>query len=401
MTAGNQVADRWNNRPNWDDGISRPDWGINDNWHDRWHDNCIHDHHDWYNGCWHGYWGSSWYAPVYWGAVGWGLGAWTSSWGYGTGYYNPYYAETTVAQSMPYDYSQPVVVNNYTSTNAEGGDATGGEAEASESSPVSQAGLKAFDNGLAKFKSGDYSGALTEFNSALKEIPGDPVVHEVRALTLFAIGEYSEAAASLNSLLSSAPGMDWTTMSGLYGNADDYTEQLRKLEQFCSSNPDDAAAHFVLAYHDLVTDKKDDAIAALRVVVKNQPKDVTAKRMLDALAPADTSTAQGAPQTDAAADGANPPETDLVGSWKATAGETVITLAIKENSEFSWTAKSPGKNYVTLTGTVSASSDGLALQTSDQGTMAGTVQSEGPDAWVFSISGAPPSDPGLSFARMN
>ncbi len=61
-------------------------------------------------------------------------------------------------------------------------------------------------------------------------------------------------------------------MSGLYGNVDDYTTQLRKLESFCQSNSTDASAHFVLAYHYLVMDAKDAAITALKVVVANQPR---------------------------------------------------------------------------------------------------------------------------------
>jgi hypothetical protein len=394
-----QIGDNMVNRPNWDGdpGYSNPGWGIDNgwsnDWHDNWHDHCIHDHHDWYNGCWHGYWGSSWYAPVAWGAVGWGLG-------YGSSYYNPYYAEPMVAEAMPYDYSQPVVVNNYVPTDVQTGDVS---AAAPQAAPESEQQYSAFDTGLQKFKSGDYLSAVSDFNASLKQFPGDPVVHEVRALALFAVGKYAEAAASLNSLLSAAPGMDWTTMSGLYGNPDDYTSQLRQLEQHCASNPTDAAAYFVLAYHYLVTGAKDEAIEALKVVVKNQPKDVTAKKMLDSLAP------PAAPQAQAAAPAPTPapdagqaaPETDLVGTWKATAGQTAVELSITEDSQFTWTAKTSGKDDLKLTGTISAASDGIALETANQGTMAGKVTSKGKDAWLFAISGAPASDPGLSFTRIN
>ena len=53
-------------------------------------------------------------------------------------------------------------------------------------------------------------------------------------------------------------------MSSLYGNADDYKAQLRKLEQYCKSNPKDPPRHFVLAYQYLVIDSKDAAIHALQ-----------------------------------------------------------------------------------------------------------------------------------------
>ena len=161
---------------------------------------------------------------------------------------------------------------------------------------------------MAKFKAGDYKGSLANFDAALEKLPGDPVVHEVRALALFALGDYNSAAAALNSFLSSAPGMDWTTMSSLYGNVDDYQAQLNKLYAFCQSHPNDAAAHFVLAYHSLVIDDKEAAITALKVVVRNQPEDSTAKRMLDALQPAaePEETATEPAEGDA-------PSTDLVG----------------------------------------------------------------------------------------
>ncbi len=326
----------------------------------------------------------------------------TSGWGYGSAYYNPYYVEPVVAQAMPYDYSQPVVVNNYVTADSEGGDATGGEVQAAQTDPATEKGLASFDAGLAKFKSADYRGALSDMNAALQQLPGDPVVHEVRCLALFAVGDYKAAAAGLNSLLSAAPGMDWTTMSGLYGNVDDYTDQFRALEQYCSSHPTDAPAHFVLAYHYLVTDSKDNAINALRVVVENQPKDVTAKRMLDAMAPPEAPAAQAAAPAPAPGDvPSDAPETDLVGTWTAAAGNTSIELAIAEDSQFTWTAKSQGQPDVKLAGTLSASNDGIALETTDQGTMAGTVKSLGNDAWQFAISGAPASDPGLSFKRLN
>jgi hypothetical protein len=200
--------------------------------------------------------------------------------------------------------------------------------------------------------------------------------------------------------------MDWTTMSSLYGNADDYTAQLRKLEQFCQANPKDPSAHFVLAYQYLAIGSKDDAVGALKVVVRNQPKDVTAKRMLDALSPA--AVAQAPPSAAAPpatgnvppAPGAAAPATDLVGSWQAKAADTTIDLSITEDSKFAWSAAQSGKPPIRLDGTLVSTSDALELDTKDQGTMAGSVKSGGPDRWQFVLSGAPPSDPGLLFKRV-
>lgn len=400
------VGNRPLNRPNWDldSGFSRPGWGINSNdWHNNWHNNCINNRHNWYNGCWHGYWGSSWYAPVAWGAVGWGLNSWTSGWGNNVAYYNPYYAVPVAAQEMPYDYSQPVVINNYVSSDS---DSAGGDTQVTQQDSKEQAALLAFDNGLDKFKSGDYRGALSDFDKALKMLPGDAVVHETRCLALFAVADYSKAAAGLNSYLAVAPGMDWTTMSGLYGNAEDYTTQLRTLERYTVANPSDASSHFVLAYHYLVTGSKEAASEALEVVVNNQPKDVTAKRMLDALSPPEAAApaaqpapaAAPSPTTSTEAD-ADAPETDLVGTWVAQTGNSKIELGITEDSAFTWKAGGKDQPPVELKGTLNSLMDGIELVTVDQGTVAGAVKSNGADGWNFKIAGAPTKDPGLEFKR--
>ncbi len=111
--------------------------------------------------------------------------------------------------------------------------------------------------------------------------------------------------------------------------------------------------------------------------------------------PASNDQRQGPP-----APGENAPETDLVGNWRARAGDTTIDLAITEDSQFTWKAASTGKPATTLKGQLESSSDELVLESKDQGSMAGTVKSLGTDKWQFALSGAPPSDPGLSFARV-
>lgn len=379
--------------------------------------------------------------------VGWGLNSLMTGWGTSVAYFNPYASAPIVGQSVPYDFSQPVVVNNYISSDASvapdasvtpGAIGTASAPSAQPANSDNQLGLDAFDRGLEKFKAASFQEALTELNLALKKIPGDPIVHEVRALTLFAIGDFKSAAANLNSLLASSPGMDWTTMSGLYGDSALYTEQLRKLEAFTKANPSDPASHFVLAYHYLVLDEDEAAIDALKIVLANQPKDVVAQRMLDAIvppasaqasAPATPPTASATaptastpkvatsepiasaakPATGATApaatsapatEGAAEPETDLVGSWVAQANDTKIQLAISEDSKFKWTATTKDQPPVVLEGMLISHSDGLELTNPEKGTIAGGVTSNGENSWNFAISGSPPSDPGLKFTRV-
>jgi hypothetical protein len=139
----------------------------------------------------------------------------------------------------------------------------------------------------------------------------------------------------------------------------------------------------------------------LRVVVANQPKDSTAKRMLDALAPPEM-VAAAKPVTPAEATpspGNEGAYTDLVGKWQAKAGNTTVELTIGEDSQFTWKAAQPGKPAVELKGQVTTSGDSLMLENAKQGSISGAVKSGGADQWQFNLTGAPANDPGLTFVR--
>lgn len=396
---GNSI---WNSGNNWfvgNDinvgGWNGGGWGYpGGSWSNAWHHGCVNPHYSgWYNGCWGGNWGGGWWAPFAVGAATWGVLATATNWGlgYGQGYANPYYAAVpaAVVAASPYDYSQPVTVTNYATT--VDGDTT---AVAEGGAADETAGI--VDEALARFKAEDYAGALTGFDKVLRATPDDSVIHEARALALFALGRYAEAAATLNSVLAAAPGMDWTTLSNLYGSVDDYTAQLRALEEFCRSHREDAGAHFVLAYHYLVGGHTEAALKPLRIVVAKQPNDVVAKRLLDSITPpADDVDSAG----DTAAAQRTAPETDLVGTWQATGGQETIRLSIGEDFTFTWSAAAPGKPAVTLSGTVETTADTLALIAEKAGTLAGRVSSQGPDAFEFSPPGAARDAKPLLFRR--
>jgi tetratricopeptide (TPR) repeat protein len=298
-----------------------------------------------------------------------------------------------------------VVINNYVTADA---DSEGSDASATASPTVSadvEQSFSDFDRGTDAFKAGDYRAALEALTAALLKNGSDPVIHEVRALAQFALGDYPNAAATLNALLASAPGMDWTTMSSLYGNADDYTKQLRKLEEFCKTNPKNAASAFVLAYHYLVLGSKDSAIRALKVVVDNQPKDVTARRMLEALQPVQVDPAPASdtkPSAEPTAEElAKPqPETDLVGTWTATNASTTIELAITEESSFTWKVTDDGKVLAELSGDLATNGDQVVLDTKEQGSLGGTVKSLGPDNWMIIPPGVTDLKNAIKFSRV-
>ena len=175
---------------------------------------------------------------------------------------------------------------------------------------------------------------------------------------MFALGDYHGAAAVLNNLLAVAPGMDWTTLSGLYGDVEAYTAQLRALEAYCQQKPDDAAARFVLAYHYLVAGHDDAAVEQLkarRCPAARRPGGRPHAGGADAAGRSDGRTCSarapagqpaGPPPAQAG------PTTDLVGSWRAERNGDVFELSIDENSQFTWKAVPKGKPPVTLAGTM-------------------------------------------------
>ena len=391
----------WNTAWGWNPGRPNYGWGHPGSYH------------PWYHGHWNGYGGAGWYRPVQ-TYYAWGLG----SWAYQRTYANPYFVPST---TVVYNYTAPIVIDSRPL------------AEPAESDPAAddaqraQQALQHFDEGMEAFRQGQFETALSRFDLAVVDLPGDPVLHEMRALTHFALGDFRQSAAVLNALLATTAGMDWTTMSGLYGDLELYTEQLRRLELHVRSAPDDAAPRFVLAYHYLVTGYQDDAVDLLREVVRLQPDDLTAQQMLAALTAAgDDANGDANVRSEADSDRAavaRPPvapplptadsrsptgqstdstETiDLVGDWLATTDQVSISLSITFESTFVWRtvprpgdttadpSPQPAADPVELTGEVIAGGDLLVLQTENQGAMVGKVRTEGPDRFRFLVGGQP------------
>ncbi|MCL4854080.1 MAG: tetratricopeptide repeat protein, partial [Bryobacteraceae bacterium] len=339
----------------------------------------------------------------------------TNSWGYGYhyGYVNPYYTTPVVATVSAYDYSQPIVINSY----EESGDqnaATEARPPAVTESSAEQAGYRLFDQAREAFKRSDYRTALKFAEQALQKVPNDPVLHEFNALCLFANGQYQASAAVLNALLAVAPGMDWTTLTSVYGNVDEYTGQLRALETHCKQTPADSAAAFVLAYHYLICGHADSAKDLLQRVVETQTNDQVARRMYEALKgqdeiaatpPSTAAQAVAEPDVQPTPQNVKPdeptPTTDLIGKWHAERDGNAFDLTIDEQGQFAWKATLKDREPTTITGNYSTTEDTLVMDSADQGTMAGRVTSGGPDKFQFAVAGGPPGDTGLEFQRVN
>ena len=370
LASRDQIADRENIRQDWLEHY--------DNFYER--------HGDWHHGCWPGHGGSWWNhmwsehtALMAWGTTMWGLNRLAYGFGY-WGYDNPYYSES---YSYPVDYSQPLP---------------------EEAAPVEQTadaptpGMSDFDAARQAFHQGDYAGALASTDKALAALPNDPIIHEFRALVLFAQSKYPESAAGLYSVLAVGPGWDWTTLVSLYPSVDVYTKQLRTLEAYVKQNPDAANARFVLAYHYLTQGNKDAAATQYKQLNEQAPQDTVIKQLLLMTAGPD---AVGAPTTPAAptTSAVKINAADIVGRWSA-ANESgaKFVLDLTQDGNFTWTYAQNGKSEA-VKGVYALDGDVLAMEPETGGTMLAQITQPKGGRFDFALLGAPPGDPGLKFAK--
>jgi tetratricopeptide (TPR) repeat protein len=239
----------------------------------------------WYSGYWRGFFHGyhqawlrgSWawrYRPWFWtvGPVGAG---WMLPPSVTFVYNNPFVVMRTIIQA-PIDYSQPLPLPV---TAAEADEDT----EEPPTDPAAEQAVAIFDEGRAAFRRGDYATALARVDEAIKQLPSDATLHEFRALTLFAMRKFPEAAETIYAVLAAGPGWNWETLHDLYADPNEYTAQLRALEDFVNRNPDIAAGRFLLAYHYLVINAQDAAIRQLERVTRLQPDDQLSAELLSAL----------------------------------------------------------------------------------------------------------------------
>jgi hypothetical protein len=221
-----------------------------------------HHRHGHY-GCW--YWGPNWRAP--WSAGNFALGFVTGAAG-ALIFRNPY-ASSGSSNTTVHNYSQPLVTPQ----------AAGGQAPP-DSATLTEASAQHYDAARATFKQGRYEEALTQVDQAIAGTPKDPVLHEFRALCLFALKRYDEAAQVLYTVLAAGPGWDWQTMSAFYPNPEAYTHQLHLLENAVKANPKSAPDAFVLAYQYMCLGDLQASASMFKVVTELQPEDTVSAALL-------------------------------------------------------------------------------------------------------------------------
>ncbi len=377
---------------------SREDWqdhrdDIREDWQDRYDD--IYDRHDdWHHGCWDGnaseWWDHMWddhTALMAFGCTMWGVNRLAYGFGY-YGYENPYYTESyPIEGGAPLDYSQPIAAETAPA-----------EALPEQPADAPAPGMADFDAARQAFLEGNYAAALASTNKALAALPNDPIIHEFRALVLFAQGKYKESAAGLYSVLAVGPGWDWTTLSSLYPNVETYTKQLRALEAAVKQTPEGTDTRFVLAYHYLTAGSKDAAATVYQQLHKQLPEDTVIKQLLLMTGGPD---ALGVPSTPATTPAAAPAvaAADLVGTWAAAGHGTKFALALSDEGNFTWSFSEGSGKKQTVKGVYALDGNVLAMEPESGGTMLAEVTQPRGDSFQFQVLGAPPGDPGLKFAK--
>ncbi|HEX4145316.1 MAG TPA: tetratricopeptide repeat protein [Pirellulales bacterium] len=276
-------------------------------------------------------------------------------------------------------------------------------------STTQQKALDIFESARELFKRGDYQTALSQTNRAVAILPNDSLLHEFRALCLFALKDYQQSAAAMYAVLSAGPGWDWATLSGLYPNVDVYEQQLRALESYRNENFDVGAAHFLLAYHYMLAGHNEPAAEELREVVRLQPGDQLATQLLKGLTTPASPTSNpadlaGGFEPSAATGPALLPSTpvelsSIVGHWQASRPDgSKFALTLGADNKFTWDFTQQDKQQK-LVGTFTLADNYLILKASDQNALVGQVALEPGDQLIFKLAGGSPNDPGLTFTH--
>jgi tetratricopeptide (TPR) repeat protein len=337
-------------------------------WQD-WH----HRHffnHGWHNGHWQLGWRPGYRWDYWWDnypvLTAFGVTTWAVnrvSWAFGYNNYQNPYATPVVIDNSVYNYAQPLVMTPDETSLATAPDGTASPPLGSEQA------LTAFDQARQSFFAGDYEAALASTDAALREMPNDAVIHEFRALALFAVGRYQEAAATLYAVLSVGPGWDWTTMSSLYPSRAEYTRQLRALEDTCAKTANDPALRFVLAYHYLTTGHEEAAAGQLQKLLAASPQDRLAAQILMQLDP-EAKIPDPPKQVQPPKPTTTIASQNLVGTWVAQREDgSSFTMTLGDDGAFAWTYSKDGQSQK-VDGVWAVDQDGvLALEMNDEGVM--------------------------------
>jgi uncharacterized protein (TIGR03066 family) len=318
-----------------------------------------------------------------------GLTRWgVNSLGYAFGcsdYSNPYYEE-----SMPAVYSEPIITVPVEPAQESA------DAAASALPPgVSAEAVAKFDQARAAFLEGRYEEALKLTDAAVAQMPRDAVLHEFRALVLFALQRFAESAATLHPVLDVGPGWDWKTLSSLYPDVDVYTNQLRALETASDKDPKAADLYFLLGYHYLTCGHQETALKMFQRAVELQPKDAVAAALVASLSPPDAQPAKAS----ATAAPEPVPANNVVGAWTADGPRSAsYSMTLGKDGTFSWAFKR-GSRKQQAKGVYALEGNVLAMEPETGGVLLAELTLKDQDNLHFKMVGGAKDDPSLEFRR--
>jgi tetratricopeptide (TPR) repeat protein len=243
-----------------------------------------------FNGKWNNYAGYGGYGRRYGGysgyggyGLGYGYGVYGGlgflplllGYGYGPGYSNAYgpgvYGN---GFANDYDYNYPVV--------------TGSVATAPPMPAPTNSGIDYVTQGENNFRAGRYSDALNDFRHALIDEPSNAGAVMLLAQTLFQTGEFTPAAGATEMAMGVLPEDQWGAVvqnyKQLYGNYQDYTDQIKALERARDQNANDPALRFLLGFHFGYLGYPKQAVRELNQAVELEPRDPAARRLHDLFA---------------------------------------------------------------------------------------------------------------------
>ena len=121
---------------------------------------------------------------------------------------------------------------------------------------------------------------MRDWQHALVDDPKNGGIMMLMAQTLFQLGQYDDAAGATQAAMSMLPEDKWgvvvTNYSQLYGNVQDYTNQLKALEKARDAKPDSPALHFLLGFQFGYLGYPKNAVKELDRTLTVAPKDLGA-----------------------------------------------------------------------------------------------------------------------------
>ncbi len=170
------------------------------------------------------------------------------------------------------------------------GQATGDASAYPQSTLIASLSLAEFDRRFAEagedaFRAGDYHGAVYYWRHALLDDSQNPVLVMMLGQALFATGQFDEAAGATQAAMHILPKEHWgvvvVNFRELYGDARDYTTQLRALEKAVAEKPDNPARHFLAGFHYAYLGYPQFAVNELEKGLQAEPHDEMAKQLRD------------------------------------------------------------------------------------------------------------------------